>query len=117
MPDGHVRLEYNHLPAGLHTFMIDLDAAGRVSHWENVLDENHFNAIGPGLTMPEVLARIGPPHFTGQYLLPRPGGITWFYRFETIQRCTVFELAFDKATGRVLDGSYPPDPECADEHL
>ena len=32
MPDAHLRLEYNHMPFGKHTFMIDLDATGRVAH-------------------------------------------------------------------------------------
>jgi outer membrane protein assembly factor BamE (lipoprotein component of BamABCDE complex) len=117
MPDGHVRLEYNHMPFGKHTFMIDLDAGGRVAHWENVLDERHFDAIRPGQTMAEVLRQIGPPSTTWHYVLPRPGGLTWLYRFETIQRCTVFELSFDAATGKVLEGAYPPDPGCPDEWI
>ncbi len=117
MPDGHVRLEYNHMPFGKHTFMIDLDAGGHVAHWENVLDEKHFDAIQPGQSMAEVLRQIGPPSFTWHYVLPRPGGNTWLYRFETIQRCTVFELSFDAASGKVLDGAYPPDPGCPDEWI
>lgn len=117
MPDGHLRLEYNHMPFGKHTFMIDLDAGGRVARWENVLDERHFDAIRPGQTRAEVLRQIGPPSATSHYLLPRPGGDTWLYRFETIQRCTVFELSFDAVTGRVLEGAYPPDPGCADEWM
>jgi outer membrane protein assembly factor BamE (lipoprotein component of BamABCDE complex) len=116
MPDGHERLEYNHMPAGRQTFMIDLDAAGRMAHWENVLDENHFNAIRPGMTTADVLRLVGPPTFTSQYRLPQPG-ITWNYRFETIQRCIVFQLAFDAATGKVLEGAYPSDPGCADEWM
>ena len=116
MPDGRVRLEYNHMPSGRHTFMVDLDASGHMAHWENVLDDAHFNAIRPGMTMDDVRRQIGPPSSTGRYRLPEPG-ITWLYRYETIQRCTVFELAFSEATGRVLEGDYPPDPECPDEHF
>jgi hypothetical protein len=115
MSDGHVRLEYNRMPFGKRTFMIDLDAGGRVAHWENVLDEAHFDAIRPGQSMADVLRQIGPPSFTWHYMLPRPGGNTWLYRFETIQRCTVFELSFDAVTGKVLEGDYPPDPGCPDE--
>ena len=115
MPDGHERLEYNRMPAGKHTFMIDLDAAGRLARWENVLDENHFAAILPGMRPPDVLRLIGPPTTKGQYARPTPG-ITWFYRFDTVQRCILFEIAFDKATGVVLEGDYPPDPACPDEH-
>jgi outer membrane protein assembly factor BamE (lipoprotein component of BamABCDE complex) len=117
MPDGHVRLQYSHMPFGKHTFMVDLDAAGRVAHWENVLDEKHFDAIRPGQSRDDVLRQIGPPSLQWHYVLPRPGGDTWLYRFETIQRCTVFELSFDAVTGRVLDGAYPPDPGCPDEWI
>ena len=117
MPDGHVRLEYNRMPAGKHTFMVDLDAAGRMAHWENVLDERHFAAIQPGMTMDDVLRLIGPPTFTSRYRFPEPG-ITWNYRFETIQRCIVFQIPFVAATGKVIEqGAYPSDPGCADEWM
>jgi outer membrane protein assembly factor BamE (lipoprotein component of BamABCDE complex) len=117
MPDGHQRLEYNKMPAGKQTFMVDLDAAGRMAHWENVLDEDHFAAIRPGMTRADVLRLIGPPTFSSQYRRPEPG-ITWNYRFLTIQRCVVFQLAFSVATGQVLEaGAYPPDPGCADEWM
>ena len=114
MPDDHERLEYNRMPFGKQTFMIDLDAAGRVAHWENVLDENHFAAIQPGMDAHDVLRLIGPPTYTGQYRLPRPG-ITWLYRYEAIPKCQLFEIAFDAATGTVLSGDYPPDPACPGE--
>jgi hypothetical protein len=113
MPDGHARLEYNHMPAGKHTFMIDLDAGGHMAHWENVLDENHFAAIVAGMSPHDVLRLIGPPTYTWHYFRPTPAN-TWLYRFDTIQRCILFEISFDAATGRVMDGDYPPDPGCAD---
>ena len=116
MPDGHERLEYNHMPAGRQTFMVDLDATGHMARWENVLDEAHFNAIQPGMTPADVLRLIGPPAFTSLYHRPEPG-FTWNYRFETIQRCIVFQLDFNAATGRVLEGAYPSDPGCADEWM
>ena len=116
MPNGHQRLEYNHMPAGRQTFMIDLDAAGRMAHWENVLDENHFNAIRPGMTAADVTRLIGPPTFTLPYHRPEPG-LTWNYRFETIQRCIVFQVDFNSATGKVLESAYPSDPGCADEWM
>lgn len=116
MPDGHERLEYNRMPFGKRTFMIDLDGAGRVAHWENVLDENHFAAIQAGMDAHEVLRLIGPPSWTWHYFRPKPAN-TWLYRFETIQRCTLFEVSFDAATGKVLDSDYPPDPSCPDEWM
>ena len=109
---GGQRLEYSHMPAGLMTWMIDLDAAGNVLRWEQVLDESHFGAIGPGLTEAEVRQRIGPPSEHGHYWRPVEAD-TWRYRFQTVQRCIVFELSFDVKTHRTLEyGSYQPDTRC-----
>ena len=116
MPDGHERLEYTRQPAGRHTFMLDLDAGGHLARWENVLDENHFAAIVPGMRGPDVLRLIGPPSFTARYVRPSPG-ITWNYRFDTIQRCIVFQVDFNQATGQVLESAYPSDPGCPDEWM
>ena len=117
MPDGHERLEYNRMPFGRHTFMIDLDAAGRVAHWEDVLDEAHFAAIRPGMTRADVLRLIGPPSFTSNYHRPEPG-FTWNYGFQAPLRCIVFQVPFSEATGRVVEpGGYPSDPRCADEWM
>jgi len=116
MPDGHERLEYTRQPAGRHTFMLDLDAGGHLAHWENVLDENHFAAVVPGLRAPDVLRLIGPPTFTARYLRPERG-VTWNYRFDTVQHCIVFQVDFNEATGQVLGSAYPSDPGCPDEYL
>jgi outer membrane protein assembly factor BamE (lipoprotein component of BamABCDE complex) len=117
MPDGHERLEYTRMPLGKRTFMIDLDAAGRVAHWENVLDEAHFAAIQPGMSREDVLRLIGPPAFTSEYHRPEPG-FTWNYGFDTPLRCVVFQVPFSAATGKVVEqGAYPSDPRCADEWM
>jgi len=117
MPDGHERLEYNRMPFGRHTYMVDLDAAGRVASWEDVLDERHFAAIQPGMTRADVLRLIGPPSFTANYRRPEPG-FTWNYGFATPLRCIVFQVPFSEATGRVVEqGGYPSDPRCADEWM
>lgn len=117
MPDGHERLEYNHMPAGRQTFMVDLDASGHMAHWENVLDERHFAAIQPGMSREDVLRLIGPPAFTSNYARPEPG-VTWNYGFETPLRCIVFQVPFSVATGKVVEqGAYPSDPRCADEWM
>jgi outer membrane protein assembly factor BamE (lipoprotein component of BamABCDE complex) len=114
LADGRERLEYSRMPFGRRTFMIDLDGAGRVVRWEQVLDETHFQKIVPGMQRADVLRLIGPPSTTGQYHLPRPG-ITWFYRYESIPKCQWFEVAFDAASGVVLEGDFPPDPACPGE--
>lgn len=110
--DGGQRLEYSHMPAGLMTWMVDLDATGRLVRWEQVLDEQHFGAIGPGLSEEQVRELIGPPSERGHYWRPVEAN-TWRYRFQTVQRCIVFELSFDVKTHKTLEyGTYPPDTRC-----
>lgn len=116
MPDGHERLEYNRMPFGRKTYMIDLDAGGHVARWEQVLDEAHFSQVAPGLRPAEVLRLIGPPSWTGRYRFPEPG-ITWFYRYESVPRCQVFEVAFDAADPHVVSSAFPADPGCPDEWI
>ena len=114
MPDGHPRLEYTRMPAGRKTYMIDLDAAGRVTRWEQVLDEAHFLAIVPGMRSAEVLRLIGPPSDQGEYRLPERG-LTWSYRYESVPRCQLFQVSIDRAKDAVVAAYYPPDPLCPGE--
>ncbi len=112
MADGHARLEYHRLSLGLQTYMIDFDALGRVAHVDQVLDENHFLKIQAGMSEGEVLSLIGPPNGYGHFSRPVEA-TTWIYRFETIQKCIVFQLPFDVHTHRTLEGgSFPPDKSC-----
>jgi hypothetical protein len=112
LADGRQRLEYNHQPMGLHTYMIDLGPDGRVASWEQVLDENHFATIQAGMSEQDVLQRLGPPAEHGRYSRPVES-ITWTYRWQATLPCMVFQISFDAATRRVLEpGSYPPDRRC-----
>ena len=64
------------------------------------------------------IAGCGPAGLAAALLLQRGGHhVTLFDRFETPQRCILFEISFDLATGRVIDGDYPPDPACPDEWM
>ncbi len=112
MADGHARLEYRGFSLGLRTYMIDLDAADRVVRVDQVLDETHFLEMHAGMSEAEVLSLIGPPDAHGHYTHPVEAE-TWIYRFETIQRCVVFELPFDVHTHRTLEGgAFPTDKRC-----
>ena len=112
MPDGHPRLEYHRMSLGLRTYMIDIDASGHVARVDQVLDERHFLEMRADMSEAEVLSLIGPPNGYGHYTHPAEAR-TWIYRFETIQKCIVFELPFDARTHRTLEGgAFPPDKSC-----
>src|SRR6267154_5667503 len=60
-PDGSLQLSYPRGPAGYHSFMVYLDAAGRLRRIDNVMDEASFNRISKGMTEAEVVRVLGPP--------------------------------------------------------
>ncbi len=115
MPDGRPRQEYTRMPSGKKTFMIDFDAAGRVTRWEQVLDDHHFAQIANGMRREDVLRLIGPPTSVWEFHRPRPG-YSWFYRYESPLRCQGFDVTFDTGTGAVIATGYPPDPACPFEY-
>lgn len=107
MPDGSTRLEYATGPYGRFTWMVDLDAAGRVARAQQVLSEASFMTIGRGQTRDEVLRSIGRP---GQRAAMRGDGQIWSWRYPT-NDCLWYQVSFD-VQGNVLDAGYGPDPAC-----
>jgi hypothetical protein len=61
LPEGQTRLEFARGPAGRDTYMIDVDAQGRVLKWDQVLNRRYFEAVVPGMTSAQLLAFIGRP--------------------------------------------------------
>lgn len=107
-PGGGSRMEYARGPSGLHTYMVDLDAQGRVTGWEQVLDDAHFNAITPGMTVQELQRRLGRPAAirSGGY---QPGQV-WSYRYDSPFKCDWWQVSV--VNGLVRDAAFTPDPRC-----
>ena len=106
-PDGGTRLEFARGPMGLHTYMVDVDAAGRVTGWKQVMDEREFNAITPGMPVQEMLRRIGrPAQVRGGGWQP---GQVWSYRYDG-PFCLWWQISVVGDT--VKDAAYGPDPRC-----
>jgi hypothetical protein len=106
--DGGTRLEFARGPFGLHTYMVDLDAAGRVVRWRQVLTDADFNGIAAGMSRDDVLVRLGHPsdtRYIGWQKL-----VVWAYRYDT-PMCQWFQVSLN-GQGRVADVSYGPDPRC-----
>ena len=110
MPAGATRLEYSTGPFGKRTWMIDLDASGRVTAVTQVMTEANFNALRNGTSREDVLRMLGHPaevHYVGW----RESLETWSYRYET-PFCQWFQLSFDPQGRAVHDTAYGPDPLC-----
>lgn len=102
------RLEFARGPAGLHTYMLDFDAQGRLLKAEQVLNEPHFNTIPTGITREEVLKELGRPsnvstiHYQKRQL--------WSWRYDSVF-CQWFQVSLD-TQNKVVDTGYAPDPRC-----
>ncbi|MBZ8143301.1 hypothetical protein CLD22_25990, partial [Rubrivivax gelatinosus] len=84
MPDGVTRLEYATGPFGQSTWMIDVDAAGRVIAAQQVLTEDKLRAVQgrlPGMSRDELLRTLGRPgeRRGGGW----QGGEVWSWRYQT----------------------------------
>jgi hypothetical protein len=90
---------------GKHTYMIDLDPAGRVTGWTQVLTEANFNALSTGITRDELLLRLGRPSrrfYPGWQDLD-----VWAYRYN-VYECLWLMVSLNRE-GRVHDTSYGID--------
>lgn len=114
LPNGGHRLEYASGPYGRTTWMVDLDAAGRVQTARQVLNEREFQAVmsTPNLRRGEVLRRLGAPGEVRGYGWRREdrGNQIWSWRYPT-NDCLWFQLTL-AADGRVTGGGYGVDPAC-----
>lgn len=108
MPDGR-RLEFARGPFGRHTYMVDLDAAGRVTRVEQVLSEANFLRVTPGMSRDELLRLLGRPGEV--FAVPWQRAVVWNWRYPT-NDCLWFQATVN-ADGRVRDAGHGIDPRCA----
>lgn len=113
LPEGEERLEFATGPFGRTTWMIDLDAAGRVLQARQVLNEAEFLQVqiraGSGaLTREELLRWIGTPgeRRSGGWA----GGEVWSWRYPT-NDCLWFQASVAD-NGRVTSAAFGTDPVC-----
>lgn len=87
------KLHYPKGSAGLHTYFVYLDKEDKVSHWEQVLTEDRFDRITPGMTLEQVIDRIGISRMRNQLAGDR--GYIWYYRYHNTQ-CRSFVIEFTR---------------------
>lgn len=105
---GETRLEFPRGPYGHHTWFVSFDASGRATRAEQVLTEQQFGRIIPGMDADAVRNRLGRPN--EERTLGRSRGVVWNYRYENPQ-CLWFqvEIAADRT---VRSAGYGQPPEC-----
>lgn len=105
--DGGSRVEYARGPAGKHTYMIELDAAGGVQGWTQVLTEQRFDAVAIAAPQAAVREELGRP--SERRVGWRGVGEVWSYRYES-EVCRWFQVWL--VDGRVRETAYASDPAC-----
>ncbi|HYN62068.1 MAG TPA: hypothetical protein VET87_21410 [Rubrivivax sp.] len=98
LPNGGKRLEF--AGRGARTYMLDVDAAGRLVSATQVLNEASFRNIVAGMTREQVLMTLGQPNQVGPG--GRMGGQIWSYNFQNTQ-CLWFQVAIG-GDGRTSGG-------------
>jgi hypothetical protein len=105
---GGTRLEYARGPMGRTTWMVDLDAAGRVTRWAQVMDGAYFAQVVDGMPREDLLRLLGrPAHRAGEW----QNRETWYWRYPT-NECLWYAVTLS-AEGKVMNGGGDmPDPSC-----
>ena len=85
------KLHFVRSPSGWDTYFVYLDENDRVLRWEQVLTEDSFNSIQPGMTKDQVVQILGATKITNG--LARNRGSVWHYRYENPQ-CESFLIEF-----------------------
>lgn len=108
MPGGVQRVEFARGPMGVWTWMVDLDAGGRVLQINQVLRPAYFNQVQEGMTRDDLLRLLGRPAARQGEWQNRE---TWSWRYDN-HDCLWLRVTLD-AQGRVWGGaSTLPDPIC-----
>ena len=109
LPGGGTRLEYARGSFGRETYMLDFDAQGRLLSSQQVLTEENFAAIEPGMSGQDVRMRLGRPAHVfnvGWQKLQ-----VWNYRFFGGD-CVWFQVSISNADQRVTQAGNGYDPAC-----
>lgn len=107
------RLDFPRGPFGKHTYSVYFDANGRATGFKQLLTEDNFKAINPGMDQSEVIDRIGVA--TDTFGLARKRGYVWNFRYENYL-CKWFQIEFS-AEHKVRSAGYGVPPECRHRFL
>ena len=92
-PDGSQQLAY---PRGIHTFMVQIGADGRMQRIENVMHMKIFARIHPGMTRSEVLRILGPSEPSATAYFKARDELVWEWRYcDEWNEPARFDVLFD----------------------
>lgn len=102
--DGSRSLEYPKGPEGVRTWFFDIGKDGKLKDYRQVLTEEYFEKIQPGMGMDTVRRTLGKPRSTQQYKLKNEEVWEWLYA-EPSGKERLFYVHFDLKTNQVTQTS------------
>jgi len=100
--DGSLRLAYPRGPQGMATYMVDIDADGRLKSIDNVLDTAGLASIHKDMSKDDVPRQLGPSDPAGTAYFAARDELVWDYRYcNDWNEPTRFYVLFDGTSGRV----------------
>lgn len=108
LPGGGQQVEFNYV-RGTNTFIVFLDASGKVVEVVQALNETNFRQVRPGMNQEQVLRLIGHPFQTSPG--GRRAGQVWSYAFQNTQ-CQWFQVQFTPGDAEVATAGFALRPEC-----
>lgn len=99
---GGEQLAYPQGPMGYHTYMVYLDAQGRLLRAENALDSASFARVQAGMSQEEVLRLLGPAEASWTVYFAARDELAWEWRYcDAWNETARFNVLFDASRGTV----------------
>jgi len=106
--DQAQRLDFPRGPSGKHTYRVQFDTEGKATSYQQLLNEENFRLIKPGMDVDEVIDLIGMSR--DSFGLARNRVYVWNYRYFT-PICRWFQIEFT-AEHKVRSSGYGLPIEC-----
>jgi hypothetical protein len=100
--DSSAQLSYPRGPVGLHSYMVFIDAKGRLDKIENVMTAESLAKVKAEMGKDEVLRLLGPPVAEWTVYFPARRELAWEWRYcNSWSMIARFHVLIDNDTGRV----------------
>ncbi|WP_019141999.1 outer membrane protein assembly factor BamE [Noviherbaspirillum massiliense] len=99
--DGTRMLQYPKGPEGARTWVFVIDPQGKLKDYRQILTEENFARVQPGMSRDEVRRMLGKPRSIAQYRLKNEEVWDWRYLPSPGFEPRLFNVHFDMGTGKV----------------
>lgn len=107
LPDGTRILDYPRQPEGWGNYVIRIGADGRMTSLRQLLNDDNFARVQPGLTRQQVRDVLGRPAEQKRYDLKNEE--VWSWRYKPVNDSRIFSVTFGP-DGRVIGTAKADDP-------